>query len=68
MPYNPNTKKAIYKWRESNIESYNEYMREVQVAYRASNKEKANAARMKCYYDDKDPYLKMCKIFRKIQI
>jgi hypothetical protein len=68
MTYNNNLKKAIYKWRETHQEEYREYMRSTQAEYRANNKDKANASRMKCYYEDRDPYLKQCKTFRRIRI
>jgi hypothetical protein len=67
MTYNEKRKKAIYKWREAHQDEYREYMRILQIEYRTNNKDKANASRMKCYYESKDPYLNQCKIFRKIR-
>ena len=44
--YNVETKKSIYKWRESNKINYNVYMNAKRKAYYQANKAKCNAKRV----------------------
>ena len=62
MPsYNESSKIAIYKWRETHHNEYNEYNKKCCLAYYNKNKDKCNAKRLQLYY-----YQKECKIFRNI--
>jgi hypothetical protein len=62
MPsYTPTQKKAIYKWRETHHEEYNEYNRKGCLIYYNKNKEKCNAKRLQLYY-----YQKECSRLRNI--
>ena len=59
--YNTQSKKSIYKWRETNKDTYNEYMNTKMKAYYQANKEKCNAKRVS-YAKYKRECCRLCHI------
>jgi len=59
-------KKNIYKWRESHRETYNDYMRDINLARYNDKKELINGRRKELYYLRKDPCYVEFEIFRRI--
>ena len=63
MTYNENIKKAIYKWRETHHEQYNNYNIIKAREWKDKNREKHNKTELLRYY-----YKKECKRLRFILI
>lgn len=54
MVYNEDTKKAHYKWRETHIEQYREYVNKSVRKHYEKNKEKLNKKSLDRYYLKKE--------------
>lgn len=67
--YTEETKKAIYKWRESNREKYNDVCLVAVKKYNENNKEKIQEYKRKYWIEKKNNLFKLeSAIFRKILI
>lgn len=68
MTYNENIKNSIYKWRATHKDQFNAYCAALMKKQYEKNKDDKNKKNLQRYYERKDPYIKMARIFREIQL
>jgi hypothetical protein len=64
--YTESQKKATYKYRQKNKDEYNLYMKTINIIRYHEKKDLINSRRKQIYEENKDPFLNICRIFRRI--